>query len=140
MDTYVSGSVRYDCIGFLLGTNVSNQGNTTDTSSTKTTMCGAIKYCLEKLIALSPTTPIIVFLPPQRAEGNEEQKTRNDLIRQICEMYAVPTFDLYARSQVIPNTVVADNGTLSDGLHLSATGQENIGRIMISSILDVMGF
>ena len=140
VDTYVSGSVRYDCIGFLLGTNVSNVGTVSDTSETKTTMCGAIKYCLEKLISLSPTTPIIVFLPPQRAEGNEGQKTRNDLIRQICEMYAVPTFDLYARSQVIPNTVVANNGTLSDGLHLSEKGQENIGRIMTSSILDVMGY
>lgn len=140
VDEYIERDIKYDCICFLLGTNISNQGTIDDTSETKTTMCGAIKYCLEKLISLSPTTPIIVFLPPQRAEGNEGQKTRNDLIRQICEMYAVPTFDLYARSQVIPNTVVADNGTLSDGLHLSAKGQENIGRIMTSSILDVMGF
>ena len=140
VDTYVSGSVRYDCIGFLLGTNVSNQGNTTDTSSTKTTMCGAIKYCLKKLIALSPTTPIIVFLPPQRAEGNAEQKSRNDMIKQICETYGVYTFDLYTRSQVIPNTTVEDNGTLLDGLHLSEKGQQNFGRIMSSAILNVMGY
>lgn len=140
VDTYVSGSARYDCIGFLLGTNVANQGNTTDTSSTKTTMCGAIKYCLEKLIALSPTTPIIVFLPPQRAEGNAEQRTRNDMIKQICETYGVYTFDLYTRSQVIPNTTVEDNGTLSDGLHLSEKGQQNFGRIMSSAILSVMGY
>lgn len=140
VDTYVSGSVRYDCIGFLLGTNVANQGKTTDTSSTKTTMCGAIKYCLEQLIALSPTTPIIVFLPPQRAEGNAEQKSRNDMIKEICETYGVYTFDLYTRSQVIPNTTVEDNGTLSDGLHLSEKGQQNFGRIMSSAILNVMGY
>lgn len=140
VDAYVSGSVRYDCVGFLLGTNVANQGNTTDTSSTKTTMCGAIKYCLEKLITLSPTTPIIVFLPPQRAEGNAEQKTRNDMIKQICEIYGVYTFDLYTHSQVIPNTTVEDNGTLSDGLHLSEKGQQNFGRIMSSAILNVMGY
>ena len=140
VDTYVSGSVRYDCIAFLLGTNISSVGTVSDTSDTKTTMCGAIKYCLEQLISLSPTTPIIVFLPPQRAEGNEEQKTRNDLIKQICETYGVYTFDLYARSQVIPNTTVADNGTLSDGLHLSEKGQQNFGRIMASAILNVMGY
>ena len=140
VDTYVSGAVRYDCIAFLLGTNVANQGEVTDTSETKTTMCGAIKYCLEQLITLSPTTPIIVFLPPQRAEGNTEQKARNDIIKQICEIYGVYTFDLYARSQVIPNTTVSGNGTLSDGLHLSEKGQENFGRIMSTAILDVMGY
>lgn len=140
VDTYVSGSVRYDCIAFLLGTNVSSVGTVSDTSDTKTTMCGAIKYCLEQLISLDSTTPIIVFLPPQRAEGNEEQKTRNDLIKQLCETYGVYTFDLYARSQVIPNTTVSDNGTLSDGLHLSEKGQQNFGRIMTSAILNVMGY
>lgn len=140
VDTYVSGAVRYDCIAFLLGTNVANQGEVTDTSDTKTTMCGAIKYCLEQLITLSPTTPIIVFLPPQRAEGNTEQKARNDIIKQICEIYGVYTFDLYTRSQVIPNTIVAENGTLSDGLHLSEKGQQNFGRIMSTAILDVMGY
>ena len=140
VDTYVSGAVRYDCIAFLLGTNVANQGEVTDTSDTKTTMCGAIKYCLEQLITLSPTTPIIVFLPPQRAEGNTEQKARNDIIKQICEIYGVYTFDLYTRSQVIPNTTVSGNGTLSDGLHLSEKGQENFGRIMSTAILNVMGY
>lgn len=140
VDTYVSGAVRYDCIAFLLGTNVANQGEVTDTSETKTTMCGAIKYCLEQLITLSPTTPIIVFLPPQRAEGNTEQKARNDIIKQICEIYGVYTFDLYTRSQVIPNTTVSGNGTLSDGLHLSEKGQENFGRIMSTAILNVMGY
>ena len=140
VDTYVSGAVRYDCIAFLLGTNVANQGEVTDTSDTKTTMCGAIKYCLEQLITLSPTTPIIVFLPPQRAEGNTEQKARNDIIKQICEIYGVYTFDLYTRSQVIPNTTVTGNGTLSDGLHLSKKGQENFGRIMSTAILNVMGY
>ena len=140
VDTYISGSVRYDCIGFLLGTNVSSVGIVSDTSETKTTMCGAIKYCLEQLITLSPTTPIIVFLPPQRAEGNTEQKARNDIIKQICEIYGVYTFDLYTRSQVIPNTTVTGNGTLSDGLHLSKKGQENFGRIMSTAILNVMGY
>ena len=140
VDSYVSGAARYDCIAFLLGTNVANQGDMTDTSATKTTMCGAIKYCLEQLITLSPTTPIIVFLPPQRAEGNTEQKARNDIIKQICEIYGVYTFDLYTRSQVIPNTIVAENGTLSDGLHLSEKGQQNFGRIMSTAILDVMGY
>lgn len=140
VDSYVSGAARYDCIAFLLGTNVANQGDITDTSAMKTTMCGAIKYCLEQLITLSPTTPIIVFLPPQRAEGNTEQKARNDVIKQICEIYGVYTYDLYTRSQVIPNTTVEDNGTLSDGLHLSEKGQQNFGRIMSTAILNVMGY
>ena len=140
VDEYIETDIKYDCICFLLGTNISNQGTIDDTSETKTTMCGAIKYCLEKLITYSPTTPILVFLPPQRAEGNTEQKARNDIIKQICEIYGVYTFDLYTRSQVIPNTIVAENGTLSDGLHLSEKGQQNFGRIMSTAILDVMGY
>lgn len=140
VDEYIERDIKYDCICFLLGTNMSNQGTIDDTSETKTTMCGAIKYCLEKLITYSPTTPILVFLPPQRAEGNTEQKARNDIIKQICEIYGVYTFDLYTRSQVIPNTIVAENGTLSDGLHLSEKGQQNFGRIMSTAILDVMGY
>lgn len=140
VDEYIERDIKYDCICFLLGTNMSNQGTIDDTSETKTTMCGAIKYCLEKLIAYSPTTPILVFLPPQRAEGNTEQKARNDIIKQICEIYGVYTFDLYTRSQVIPNTIVAENGTLSDGLHLSEKGKQNFGRIMSTAILDVMGY
>lgn len=65
-------------------------------------MCGAIKHCLENLIKYSPTTPIIVFLPPQREEGNEEQNKRNDLIKQICEIYSVKAKDLFRESQITP--------------------------------------
>ena len=110
------------------------------TSETKTTMCGAIKYCLEKLIAYSPTTPILIFLPPQRAEGNSEQKNRNELIKQICEIYSVKTKDLYNESQIIPNTVVEGSNNLSDGLHFAENGYVNAGRVMSSSILKLMGY
>ena len=140
VDEYIEADIKYDCICFLLGTNVSNQGTVDDTSETKATMCGAIKYCLEKLISYSPTTPILVFLPPQRAEGNSEQKQRNELIKQICEIYSVKTKDLYSESQIIPNTVVEGNDNLSDGLHFNVNGYTNAGRVMTSAILDVMGY
>ena len=140
VDEYIERDIKYDCICFLLGTNMSNQGTIDDTSETKTTMCGAIKYCLEKLIAYSPTTPILIFLPPQRAEGNSEQKNRNELIKQICEIYSVKTKDLYNESQIIPNTVVEGSNNLSDGLHFAENGYVNAGRVMSSSILKLMGY
>lgn len=140
VDEYVASKVKYDCVAFLLGTNVSDEGTVEDTAETKTTMCGAIKYCIETLIKYSPTTPIVVFLPPQRVEGNDKQKQRNDNIKSICEKYSIDTFDLYSKSQIVSETLVPGSGNLSDGLHLGENGKTNMGRAVCRGILQVMGY
>lgn len=135
----ISNQNSYDCIVFLLGTNVSIVGTVSDTSSTTTTMCGAIRYCIEQMLEYSPTTPMLVCLPPQRAEGNTEQETRNETIKTIANDYGVHCADIFHNSQIVADTKVA-TGNLTDGLHLNENGKTNIGRILSSEIRYVMGY
>lgn len=135
----ISNQNSYDCIVFLLGTNVSIVGTVSDTSSTTTTMCGAIRYCIEQMLEYSPTTPMLVCLPPQRAEGNTEQETRNETIKTIANDYGVHCADIFHNSQIVADAKVA-TGNLTDGLHLDENGKTNIGRILSSEIRYVMGY
>ena len=74
-------------------------------------------------------------MPPQRAEGNANQKLVNDVIKKIVEdEYSVRTLDLYRHSGVVPNTTIADINYLSDGLHLGERGQMAIGNTLASEI------
>lgn len=134
---YISNKNTYDCIVFLLGTNVSNLGSESDTSEITTSMCGAIRYCLKSLLEYSPTTPILVCLPPQREEGNDYQETKNEIIKSIANEYGVDTLDLFHCSQIVPNTV-ATTDNLSDGLHLDDNGKQNLGRILANKLISLI--
>ena len=114
----------YDMVLIMMGTNISNLGAVTDTSADVSTMCGAIRYCLEKLVYYYRKSKIGVILPPQRNEGNDVQISRNDIIQQICEEYAVPTLDLNRRGQIVGNSKLGVSSFyLDDGLHFGANGQ-----------------
>lgn len=130
----IADNLQYDFYVFLLGTNGGSETDTGENSSNTTTMCGAIRYCMEKIIGHSPTSNILVCLPPQRQEGNEKQKLVNEVIKKIVNYYGVPTLDLYNEGRIIPNTVVPGNGTLSDGLHLSDNGKYFLGNSLAARI------
>ena len=53
----------YDCIVIMLGTNCNAAGELTDTSDDVSTMCGAMKYCMEKLCYYGRQIPIGVIIP-----------------------------------------------------------------------------
>ena len=123
----------YDFILIMMGTNCSAIGDVEDTSATTTTMCGAIRYCLEKLLYYYRKSKIGVILPIQRGEDNEYQIERNNPIQQICEEYSVPTLDLNRRGQIVGDSKLgATSHYLSDGVHLGANGviqfQETVGK------------
>lgn len=124
----------YDMIIIMMGTNCGTVGTVDDTSAETTTMCGAIRYCLEKLLYYYRKSKIGVILPPQRNDGNDGQLERNDLIQQICEEYAVATLDLNRRGQIVGDSKLADGTSyyLSDGLHFGANGviqfEETVGK------------
>lgn len=122
----------YDIITIMMGTNDINIGEITDTSSQTDTMCGAIRYCLEKLCYYYRQSAIGVILPPQRAEGNSIQKTKNEKIKSICEEFAIPTLDLYNEGRIIPETMTPDGTStyLADGLHIGYNGNFHIYRII----------
>lgn len=116
---------EYDIVTIMLGTNCSTVGEIADTSETLTTMCGAIRYCLEKLCYYFRQKKIGVILPPQRAELNDYQKEKNNLIKSICEGFSIPTLDMYARSQITAESMTPDGNSMyfNDGLHFGGNGQ-----------------
>ena len=120
----------YDIITIMLGTNCNARGSLSDTSNNVDTMCGAMRYCLEKLLYYYRGARIGGIIPPQRAEINAEQEVRNELIRAIYEEYSIPYLDLYREGQIVPDSSLPDgNGYyLSDGTHLGGNGQESVYR------------
>ena len=120
----------YDIITIMLGTNCNGRGSLSDTSNNVDTMCGAMRYCLEKLLYYYRGARIGGIIPPQRAEINAEQEERNELIRAIYEEYSIPYLDLYREGQIVPDSSLPDgNGYyLSDGTHLGGNGQESVYR------------
>ena len=125
---------KYDVYCFLMGTNAGANIDTGETSADTSTMPGAIRYCLEKLKTYDPTAQILVCLPPQRAEGNENQEKVNEVIAKICAEYSVPTLDIYHRSGIVPNTKIADVGYLYDGLHLGEPGYTVLGNLLAAEV------
>ena len=135
VDNLISQGVKYDLYCFIMGTNGGSNTDTGENSSNKTTMCGAIRYCMEKLKTYDPTGQILICLPPQRAEGNDNQLLVNEVIKKIVEdEYSVRTLDLYRHSCVVPNTTIADINYLSDGLHLNTNGRIAIGNTLASEV------
>lgn len=118
----------------MLGTNAGSTTDTGESSTDTSTMAGAIRYCMEHLKLYDPKKPILVCLPPQRAEGNENQEKTNTVIKTIVNSYGVRTLDLYHNSGIVPNTKIANVGYLSDGLHLADNGYTVLGNLLASEI------
>lgn len=120
-------ATNYDVVLIMMGTNCSAIGEATDTASNVSTMTGAIRYCLEKLLYYYRGKLVGVILPPQRAEINDTQLTRNNRILALCNEYSVPTFDFYHDGQVVPSSKTPDgqNYYLFDGLHFGGNGADN---------------
>jgi hypothetical protein len=118
----------YDCIVVMLGTNCTTEGELTDTSADVTTMCGAMKYCMEKLCYYGRQIPIGVIIPI-RTDGNYsapvELPSKFQKIEEIAKQYNVPTLNLYTAGRVIPNGMTPDgNGYyLTDSVHMGANGK-----------------
>lgn len=129
-DPNTSKCTDYDIITIMLGTNCNASGGASDTSENVHTMCGAMRYCLKKLLYYYRGARIGGIIPPQRAEINAEQEERNKLIRAIYEEYSIPYLDLYREGQIVPDSSLPDgNGYyLSDGTHLGGNGQESVYR------------
>lgn len=113
----------YDMVLIMMGTNCYALGEVTDTSADVTTLCGAMRYCLEKLVYYYRKSKIGVILPPQRNDGNNHQLSRNDMIKQIAEEYSVATIDMNRRGQIVGDSKLgASSYYLGDGLHFGANG------------------
>lgn len=133
-DTLISSGAKYDIYIYILGTNGGSSTDTGETSENTSTMSGAIRYCLEKLKTYDPKKPILVCLPPQRAEGNENQEKVNEVIKSIANSYSVKTLDLFHESGIVSNVKIPEIGYLTDGLHLAENGYTVLGNLLSAEI------
>lgn len=126
---------EYDCIVIMMGTNCTSEGELTDTSDDVSTMCGAMKYCMEKLCYYGRKIPIGVIIP-MRTEASYSAPitlpTKFQKIEEIAKLFAVPTLNLYTLGRVLANTQIPDgNGYyLNDSVHLGDNGNIAVERIM----------
>lgn len=124
---------EYDAIVIMMGTNCSNVGTLEDTSADINTMCGAVRYCLEKLCYYGRHIPIGVILPIHRADDTAtELPERFQHIEEIAKTFSVPVLNLYSEGRVIGDNLTPDgnNYYFSDSVHLGANGTSQIKRIM----------
>lgn len=124
----------YDCIVIMMGTNCTNVGTLEDTSADVSTMCGAVRYCMEKLCYYGRKIPIGVILPFHRYdETSTELPERFQFIEKIAKEFSVPVLNLYSEGRVIPDTLTPDaehNYYLGDSVHLGDNGVIQVNRIM----------
>ena len=118
----------YDCIVIMLGTNCGTEGDLIDTSADVTTMCGAMKYCMEKLCYYGRQIPIGVIIPIRTDSiysAPVELPSKFRKIEEIATLYNVPTLNLYTDGRIIPNGMTPDgNGYyLTDSVHMGANGK-----------------
>lgn len=140
VNTIVNGTEDYDIITFAYGTNtdVDGEGTVNDEPAYNGTMCAAIKWCIEQLVAWKPTISIGIILPPKRADmgasGNTLMQTRGALIKEVASMYGVPCCDMWSESGINlmhytnPSTGNEKYYYLSDMLHLSDNGKIQYGK------------
>lgn len=118
----------YDCIVVMLGTNCNTEGELTDTSDDVSTMCGAMKYCMEKLCYYGRQIPIGVIIPI-RSDGSYtapvELPTKFQKVEKIAKLYNIPTLNLYTDGRIIPNGMTPDGSGyyLTDSVHMGANGK-----------------
>ena len=79
---------EYDKIVIMMGTNCNTVGAVTDTSADVSTMCGAVRYCLEKLCYYGRKISLGIILPIRRSdETTNVLPERFQYIKQIAEEF-----------------------------------------------------
>lgn len=125
---------EYDCIVIMMGTNCTTVGSLEDTSDDVSTMCGAVRYCMEKLCYYGRKISLGIILPFHRYdETSTTMPERFQLIQEIAKEFSVPVLNLYSAGRVIPDSMTPDaehNYYLGDSVHLGDNGVIQVERIM----------
>ena len=131
----INGICKPTIITVALGTNGGTLGefwedeeNHVENKDTST-IVGAMHTFLQDLVTTFDVAKVRIggIIPPQAGGRNPEKnggyKARNEMIRRVYEYYAIPYLDLEKEGYILDGSIV-DNGTLGDGLHPSAKGNE----------------
>lgn len=125
---------EYDVIVIMMGSNLYTMGELSDTSANVSTMCGAMRYCMEKLCYYGRKIPLGVIIPIRTDEtrGGTTLPEHFQLIETIAKEYNVPILNLYKEGRVIDNSMTPDGNSyyLGDTVHLGANGVLQVQRIM----------
>lgn len=130
-----------DAIVIHYGTNDFNASVQIDDSAnllSTDTVCGALRYSIEKILTAFPKIKIFVSLPLYRTWNGEGAEThKNSLektlpeydsaMKTVAEDYNLPTIDGYKRLGV---NSINSSSYLSDGTHLNNFGRKQFGEFI----------
>ena len=139
IDKLTNAPDGYDIISFMAGVNERHleMGSPTDATPTgePTTLCGAVRKCIELAIEKYPTAQIFLITPTP-GTGNHATPAQGDLNTfannqmEIAKIYNIPYIDLYHASGLRPWN--ADNAAVyyRDYCHLVAAGHRYVAKLM----------
>lgn len=122
-----AGAAAPDYITVHFGSNAytAQLGTVDDTAETTGTVCGAVKYFIERLRAKCPNSVIGFVLPPQSDWGSNSTSKSvaqgREAIKSVLDLdaYAVPYVDLWKTSGITVDM-------LPDGIHVSSKQANNL--------------
>ncbi len=99
-----------------------------------TTFCGAVEKLFYKAIRYYPTAKI-GFIIAQNMDNNVNREAFFEVIKKICEKWAIPYLDLWHTSRLNPAipehyTPGSTHNLYQDGQHLTAKGYDIIADII----------
>lgn len=128
---------EYDYVIFMMGTNLYTLGELTDTSDSISTMCGAMRYCMEKMCYYGRQIKLGVIIPLRNDLESynlsaSEMPTKFEYIKEIARQYAVPTLNIWDEGRIIPNAYTPDGTSyyLGDSVHLGGNGTMQFKHIL----------
>ena len=132
----LTGSEDYDYITIFAGTNDKNETLGTISSTDKTTVYGAIKYCVTELIRKFPTKKIGLLTPLPRdifygTSDNNALYLISKAIKEVGAYYSIPVLDQYTSCGLRPWNATnnatffsCEQAPTGDGTHPNALGHE----------------
>ena len=126
--------IHYGTNDFAANVQIDNSSNTTSTSS----VCGALRYSIQKILGAYPKIKIFVSLPIYRMWNSVGAETYtnglgkklpeyNAAMQTVAESYNLPAIDGYGKLGI---NSLNDSAYSSDGTHLNDLGRQIFGQLI----------
>ena len=126
--------IHYGTNDFAANVQIDNGSNTTSTS----TVCGALRYSIQKILGAYPKIKIFVSLPIYRMWNSVGAETYtnglgkklpeyNAAMQAVAESYNLPAIDGYGKLGI---NSLNDSAYSSDGTHLNDLGRQIFGQLI----------
>lgn len=126
--------IHYGTNDFAANVQIDNGSNTTSTS----TVCGALRYSIQKILGVYPKIKIFVSLPIYRMWNSVGAETYtnglgkklpeyNAAMQTVAESYNLPAIDGYGKLGI---NSLNDSAYSSDGTHLNDLGRQIFGQLI----------